>query len=170
MIQIGDIIMHTKNGNNNSYNKDDNTNYLSWDRATKKDSFENRIMEFVRNLIKFRNENTIFRSDEFVKSLSYHYDNSQIASPENGGYWDNPLDLFFGVLINSSQKRIYLASSKSEQPLNIVLPKNLENKNWHICLDSSNFANITLDIKEYIERDYILNPQSAAIFVECENA
>ena len=61
--------MHTKNGNNNSYNKDDGTNYLNWDKAVKKDTFENRIMEYIRNLIKFRNENSIFRSNEFIKSL-----------------------------------------------------------------------------------------------------
>ena len=97
MIQIGDIIMHTKNGNNNSYNKDDGTNYLNWDKAVKKDTFENRIMEYIRNLIKFRNENSIFRSNEFIKSLTYHYDNGQIADYYNSGYWNNPLDLFFGV-------------------------------------------------------------------------
>ena len=166
MIQIGDIIMHSKNGNNNSYNKDDATNYLNWERALIKDSFENRIMEYTRNLIKFRNENPIFKDENFVNCLTYHYDNGQFADENNSGYWQNPIDDFFGMLINAPEKRIYIAMSKNDEKLNIILPKNKENHSWHICLDSSIFDNIDLKIKDYIERNYILNPQSLAIFME----
>ena len=166
MIQIGDIIMHTKNGNSNSYNKDDGTNYLNWDRATRKDTFENRTMEYVRNLIKFRNEHPIFRSREFTKSLTYHYDNGAVAPFENRGYWDNNCDLFFGVLINSKPNRIYIASSKNDDPLNIVLPDNMDNKGWYKCLDTTDFSNIDFEIKDYIEKKYIINPQGLAVFME----
>ena len=158
--------MHTKNGNNNSYNKDDGTNYLNWDKAVKKDTFENRIMEYIRNLIKFRNENSIFRSNEFIKSLTYHYDNGQIADYYNSGYWNNPLDLFFGVLINSSQNRIYIASSKGDNNMTITLPENLIEKTWFKCIDTSDFSNISFDTKEQIEERYVLNPQALAIFME----
>ena len=166
MIQIGDIIMHTKNGNNNSYNKDDTTNYLNWAKAIKSDTFENRIMEYTRNLIKFRNENSIFRSEEFVQSLTYHYDNGEIADFDNSGYWNNGFDLFFGVLINSSQDRIYLATSKSEEKMLMTLPKNLENKQWYSCLDTTIFDNIDLKAKNYIQDKYILNPEALVIFIE----
>ncbi len=166
MIQIGDIIMHTKNGNSNSYNKDDGTNYLNWEKATRKDTFENRIMEYIRNLIKFRNEHPIFRNKEFVKSLTYHYDNGAIAPFDNRGYWDNNCDLFFGVLINSIPNRIYIASSKNDEPLNIMLPDNFVGKSWHKCLDTTDFSNIDLEIKDYIEKKYILNPQGLAVFME----
>ena len=166
MIQIGDIIMHTKNGNNNSYNKDDGTNYLNWEKAIKKDTFENRIMEYIRNLIKFRNENAIFKSKDFIQSLTFHYDNGEIADNNNDGYWLNSKELFFGFLINSFQKRIYVAMSKSENPLNIILPDNLTEKSWHICADTSNFKNSNLEIKDYIKKDYILNPHALTIFME----
>lgn len=165
MIQVGDIIMHTKNGNNNSFNKDDATNYLNWEKALRKDSFENRTMEYIRNLIKFRCENPIFADEDFVNSLTYHYDNGQIADKNNTGYWQNPFDEFFGVLINA-QNRIYIAQSKSDARLNIILPENREKSSWHICLDSSVLGNISLSIKDYIEKNYILNPQSLAIFME----
>ena len=166
MIQIGDIIMHTKNGNNNSFNKDDATNYLNWERATKKDSFENRTMEYVRNLIKFRNENLIFRSEDFLNSLTYHYDNGQIAQNDNNGYWQNSNEKFFGAMINSKHNRIYIASNKSNERLNFVLPKNNEKSSWHICLDTSIFGMINLSPKDFIEKNYILNPQALAIFLE----
>lgn len=168
MIQIGDMIMHSKGGNNNSYNRDDNINYLNWDKATKKETFENRIMEYVRNLIKFRNENPIFTDCNFIKSLEYCYDNGEKALDDNTGYWDNCLEKFFGMIINSS-KRIYVALNKSDDRTNIMLPKNKENNSWHICLDTSNFYNISLHAKDYIEKDYILNPQALAIFMEVNN-
>lgn len=168
MIQIGDMIMHTKGGNNNSYNRDDNINYLNWDKATKKEIFENRIMEYIRNLIKFRNENSIFSDCNFVKSLEYCYDNGERAVDENIGYWDNCFEKFFGMIIKSS-KRIYVALNKSDERINITLPKNKESNSWHICLDTSNFYNISLHTKDYIEKDYVLNPQTLAIFMEVNN-
>ena len=90
------------------------------------------------------------------------------ASLENVGYWENRLEKFFGVIINSA-RRIYVASNQSSEMLNIKLPKNLENTSWHICLDTSNFYNINLLPKDYIEKDYILNPQSLAVFMEINN-
>jgi len=165
MIQIGDIIMHTKNGNNNSYNRDDNINYLNWEKAIKKNSFENRIMEFIRNLIKFRNENPIFKSSDFKKYLSYHYDNGQIANFDNSGYWNNSYEQFFGCLINYD-RRIYIALSKSDYEINITLPENAEGKSWHSLLNTSILNEIDLNIKDYIESKYILNPHTMAIFME----
>lgn len=166
MIQIGDIIMHSKNGNNNSYNKDDNTNYLNWQKAVNKNTFENRIMEYVRNLIKFRKENEIFTYKDFKNYLTYHYDNGEIADINNKGYWENPFDNFFGMLINQPSQRIYVASSKSNSRLEFKMPKTQNQKGWHKVLDTSCFFEITFDKKDYIENDYILNPQALAIFIE----
>ena len=123
-------------------------------------------MEYTRNLIKFRNENSIFRSHQFVSSLTYHYDNGLYADPMNSGYWNNPADNFFGALINSSQNRIYIASNKSDGILNISLPQNQPNQAWYKCMDSSDFKNCNFEPKDYIEKDYILNPQALAIFME----
>ena len=166
MVQVGDIIMHSKGGNNNGYNKDDATNYLNWDLATKKDSFENRIMEFTRSLIRFRNENPVFRNDNFTDLLTYHYDNGEIADFNNDGYWNNPNDRFFGALINSPQNRIYIASNKGNEKMNILLPKNREKSSWHICFDTSNLEDITIYPKDYIEGSYVINQQSLAVFME----
>ncbi len=165
MIQIGDILSHTKKGNNNSYNKDDETNYLDWKKPLTEGSFENRLMIYLKNLIKFRKENPIFSSEDFVKSLSYKYDNGKTAEFNNTGYWYNPSDAFFGVLINASN-RIYIASSKSDEKIDIILPANRENKGWHKCLDTSDITNLDFEAKDYIEKNYILNPQALVVFME----
>ncbi|MBR2069544.1 MAG: hypothetical protein IJ877_07270 [Candidatus Gastranaerophilales bacterium] len=165
MVQIGDIIAHSKLGNNNSYNHDDSINYLNWDKALKKDTLENRITEFTRNLIQFRLSNPIFSSDNFSNVLSYHYDNGEIAQNDNRGYWDNNKDDFFGVLINSTP-RIYVAMSKSDKKMDILLPKTNNNLGWHKCLDTFDLQCISLTPKDYIKDEYILNPNSLCIFLE----
>ena len=165
MIQIGDMIAHSKLGNNNSYNHDDSINHLNWDKALNKTSLENRVLEYTRNLIKFRNENSIFISKDFTNHLSYHYDNGDIADNNNLGYWNNTRDNFFGMLIDSNA-RIYIAMSKYDDRMRILLPKTKGNLGWHKCLDTSDLKNISLTPKTYIKDEYILNPHSLCIFME----
>lgn len=165
MIQIGDIIAHSKLGNNNSYNHDDSINYLNWDKALKKESFENKIMEYVRSLINFRQENPIISSYDYLKTLTYHYDNGEIADINNDGYWYNKNDDFFGMTINA-EKRIYVAMSKSNKPMNIVLPKTIDNKGWFKCLDTTDVLNNEIKPTVYIESKYILNPHALCIYLE----
>lgn len=165
MIQIGDILLHSKQGNNNSYNRDDYTNYLDWEKPLRENTLDNRIYTYIKNLIKFRKENPIFFDENFVKSLSYRYDNGKTAEFDNTGYWYNPSDKFFGVLIQG-QKRIYIASSKSDEKMGIILPSNLESKMWYKCLDTTDIANLDFEPKEYIENKYILSPQALVIFME----
>lgn len=165
MIQIGDIIAHSKLGNNNSYNHDDSINHLNWDKALKKDTLENRILEYTRNLIQFRNDNQIFTSRDYLNKLSYHYDNGDIAHENNRGYWDNNNDNFFGFMINANP-RIYVAMSKSNEHMKILLPKTNYNLGWHKCIDTSDLQNITFSAKVYIKDEYILNPHSLCIYME----
>jgi len=165
MIQIGDIIIHTKLGNNNSYNHDDSINHLNWDKAIKKDTMENRILEYTRSLIRFREQNKIFTSPDFINKLTYHYDNGAIASGDNRGYWDNNMDNFFGIMIHSNF-RFYVAMSKSSEKMDIKLPQTYNNKEWFKCLDTSDLENIIITPEDYIKDDYILNPQSLCIFLE----
>lgn len=164
MIQVGDIIMHTKSGNNNSYNKDSAINYLNWQKATTKNTFENRIMEYIRNLIDFRKTNPIFKK-EYFKNIKYFYNDATEAKENNDGYWKNPLDLFFGALIEDEES-VFVASTKSDFRYSFSLPKPKEGKSWHKCLDTSDFFNLELSPKEYIEKDYILNPNSLVVFME----
>ena len=50
--------------------------------------------------------------------------------------------------------------------LNMTLPKNNFNTSWHVVVDSFNFSHIDFSEKDYLEREYILNPNSLAIFME----
>ncbi len=163
MIQIADIIMHTKNGNNNSYNKDDATNYINWQKAVHKDGIEKRMLTYTTNLIRFLKDNPIFKSKYFLSKVTYHYDNADIADDKNMGYWTNHDDIFFGALVNTD-KKIYIASNKGGANINMTLPKT--DKNWKIIMDTSNLDCLDFKEKEQINSNYSLEPNSAAIFVE----
>ena len=166
MIQIGDIIMHTKMGNNNSYNEDNDINYLDWEKAKSPDSLNFRIMEFTKNLIKFRKENPIFKNPDFRNYLTYHYDNGEIADFANDGFWNNYSEKFFGILIHSLENRIYTAINMTNEKLTISLPKTNYNVSWNVCADSSIKDDLEIKPKTYIEKEYILNPNSLVIFKE----
>ena len=124
-------------------------------------------MEYTRNLIKFRNAHDIFTSPEFKNSLTYYYNNGEIAEIDNRGYWDNVLDLFFGFTINlQNNRRIFVATVKSNKEYGFSLPKNNEGLAWYKCLDTSDYHNIDFEMKDYIEKMYVLNPHALAIFME----
>ena len=74
MLLMGDEIGHSKGGNNNSYCHDSPINYFDWDTLNQQKSLYN----FVRNLIRFRQANPVFRRRQY---LQYH------AEPAgNGGF------------------------------------------------------------------------------------
>ncbi|MBR1617547.1 hypothetical protein IJ670_05280, partial [bacterium] len=125
MVQIGDIIMHTKMGNNNTYDHDDDLNYLDWSKALERGSFENKIMELTRHIIDFRQSHKLYEA----KILGYFYNNGQIAPLSNEGYWKNTKDNFFGVLFQAD-KKIYVINSKADYPIDYSLVPLEGNKKW----------------------------------------
>jgi pullulanase/glycogen debranching enzyme len=139
---------------------------LNWQKAFSKGSFQNRIMEFCKNLIQFRKDLKVFENKDFRAKLTYHYDNGEIAKEENTGYWENYSEKFFGFLINGIEKRVYVALNQTDKELGILLPKNSYNTSWHIVSDSSNLSHIDFSQKDYLEKEYILNPNSLSIFME----
>lgn len=165
MIQIGDIIGHTKGGNSNSYNRDDSTNYLNWAKAVESDTIQNRIMEYTRNLITFRKENPIFCAPDFLDKVTYHYNNGEIADFNNLGYWENYEDLFFGALLDC-ENRIYIATSKSPEEMWIRLPQNKENKRWYKVIDTIDLKDIDFNLKDEISEGYNMKAHSLCIFME----
>ena len=67
-IHAGQEFLRTKNGVDNSYNLNDEINLIDWHRMV-----ENKeIVDYFKELIKFRKENSIFKNEEV--SFSYYYD------------------------------------------------------------------------------------------------
>ncbi len=61
MLTAGDEIKRTQNGNNNAYCQDNEISWINWDLKEK----NNELFQFVKKLIKFRQNNPVFHRKDF---------------------------------------------------------------------------------------------------------
>ena len=167
MVQVGDIIMHTKKGNNNSYNHDDEINYYNYAKSNTRGTFENRIFEFCKSLIEFRKNNPIFSSKDFDKKLTYYNEHAQFIDTKSENLKSDYNKNYIGIRVECNQGDFFVAFSKHPHNYNFKLPSANEGKNWYIIFDTSNKEHITFEQKTFFGLDYTLNPNSLVVFKEC---
>jgi glycogen operon protein len=68
MLLAGDELNHTQLGNNNAYCQDSTLTWLNWDLAPD----QRELLEFVRELIKLRKQNPVFRRRHFFQGRPIH--------------------------------------------------------------------------------------------------
>ena len=145
LLQAGDELGHTKEGNNNSWCQDNEISWLNW----KMDSEEKRaFLEFVRTLIAFRREHGVFRQATEpqccdyrslgMPDLSIHgihpwlpqYENfrRQLAVLYNGGYGEKPG--------GGPDDSFYLLFNFHGSPHGFYLPKAPGGGDWYVKLDT----------------------------------
>lgn len=166
MMQLGDIIMHSKCGNNNSYNLDDGTNYYNYSAANKKGTFQNRIFEFCKNLINFRKSNPVFSLANYDEKLTYFNEHSQQIDVNSENLKSDYSKNYIGIKVENNSGDFFIAFSKHPFDYKFKLPKAQENKNWYILFDTSNKEHITFEPKEFFGLEYVLNPNSMVVFKE----
>ncbi len=164
MLQAGDLIMHTKGGNNNSYNRDDDTNYYDYKKANTKGSFQNRIYTFAKSLIELRKTSKVFTQRDFEKYLTYYNEHSQILDDKSENFWFDYSRNYFGIRIENGGNDLFIAFSKHPFEYKAKLPDAQEGKNWYILFDTSNKEHITFEPKEFFGLEYILNTNSIVVF------
>ncbi len=64
MVQVDDMVLHSKGGNNNSYNIDGPVNYIDFNIPEEKRG----LCDFIRNLTDFRKKHKIFNNESYVKN------------------------------------------------------------------------------------------------------
>jgi glycogen operon protein len=148
MLQLGDIIIHSKKGMSNPYNQDNEINYLNWSNATDAgfeplDTEAGHICAFVRGLAEFRKKHPEIGRRTAYDGVQY------FESPEN--------TLLMCV------NRVFIALSCAQTPMPVVLPLD---KKWHRVCDS---ADETLKVHPEGQADetteFILAPKSVSVFV-----
>ena len=63
MLQAGDEIGHSKQGNNNAYCQDNETSWLNWEL----DETQQNLLEFTRFVIRLRHQHSVFRRRSFFR-------------------------------------------------------------------------------------------------------
>ncbi len=104
MLFMGDEYGHTRKGNNNPYVQDNEINWFLWDQMDEK------IVQFVSNLIKLRKTVPHFRISTFLK-------NDEVNWFTN---WDAESHLVAFQLKNSPS--LYIAFNANSIPANLKLP------------------------------------------------
>ena len=67
MIQVDDIVLHSKGGNNNSYNIDGDVNYINYNL----DNEKQKLSDFIKNLIEFRKNIKYLKINSMLKIWNF---------------------------------------------------------------------------------------------------
>ncbi len=161
MIQFGDIFLHSKEGNNNSYNLDNKINRINY----KLDKRKQKLNEYILKLIKFRKENKIFSQTYYKDTLEYYFPNSKRIDDNDESYWKNNSSNIICFKVADIKNSFYIAISKDKNPINLTLLKNSKNKNWFLIADTKKDF-IDLKGKKADYKEYLLEPYGAVIFKE----
>ncbi len=160
MVQFGDIFLHTKNGNNNSYNLDNEVNWINY----KLDERKTNLSYFIKELIKFRKTKEIFSDVFYPDKIRYFYPNSAPVGEFDDSYWKNPNSNIICFKVQD-KNNLYVAISKDENEIKLDLPENEKNKEWKLIIDT-NGGYINLDGKKESVKSYMLEPFGACVFME----
>lgn len=166
MMQTGDIIMHSKCGNNNSYNRDDETNYYDYTAACTGGTFENRIFNFCKNLIKLRKDSSVFSSKDYDEKLVCYNEHAQQLDKNSENFWSDYSKNYLGIRVDDREEGFFIAFSKHPFDYKTKLPEARAGKNWYVVFDTSNKEHTTFENKPFFGLEYILNPNSLVLFRE----
>lgn len=161
MIQFGDIFLHSKKGNNNSYNLDNEINGINYKLDKRKEKLKNYIIE----LIKFRKTNKIFTDINYTERIEYLFPDSSFVSEYDDSYWKNNNSNILCFKVNDIKNNFYIAISKDSNPIKLTLPLNKKGRKWFLAADTKNDF-INLKGRVWNNPFYKLEPYSACIFKE----
>ena len=135
MVQVDDIVLHSKNCNNNSYNIDGALNYIDFDPAGEKYG----LSEFIKNLIAFRKKHKIFKDELYIKNMEF-YGHLARPLPDILPFWTLPDMNFMSFTSNNDKEAVFVAMNKGYNPVKFILPKAPlnEGKNYYIVFDTKN--------------------------------
>ena len=137
MLQIGDIIGHSKKRNHNSYNQDNEINYLNFAKAKNLSSQEGKIYDFSKKMIYFRKNHTSLKSSIYNEDITYYKPDGSIAQIWDNAYWDNGHTNILSYKINSPNS-LFISTSSDDSQINVKIPEAKNGKKWHLVCDTSN--------------------------------
>ena len=168
MLQAGDELGRTQNGNNNAYCQDNETSWVDWRlRSTHRD-----LLEFVRLLAQIRRRRVEFRRETFlkgaasrarVKDVSWlNVRGSEMSSTDWQDAGLRAIGIWYGKHSGSVEHLLLLVNA-GDAPQTFMLPASAEAP-W-ICVFDTSIA--ALDAKSLgICKDYTMSARSVAL-LEC---
>jgi pullulanase/glycogen debranching enzyme len=174
MFQIGDLFSHSKKGNNNSYDQDNEINHINYSEAIKykkvpKDNLKGRVYQFAKDMIEFRKTHPVLSQRKAGENIKFYNALGGETANDCSGDWHNPNAHFFAFRVFDEKDNIYIAHSKFYKPIPTELPKNSPGKKWYRVCDSADvndrvFVNGRATAMQNNKFD--LAPGSISIFIE----
>ena len=161
MVQIDDIVLHSKGGNNNSYNIDGPTNYIDFDNL---DTEKRELSVFIKSLIDFRKDMPILRSIKYAQNMNFFSVNGNLIPDEDDNYWLNTSENFLSFISGDDKISIYAAFNKGDEALEIILPDISDNMGYYLVLDTKN-NDFNKEGKQFGGKTYILEGHTTALML-----
>ena len=174
MLNMGDEILRTQNGNNNAYCQDNEISWQNWTLLQKNKD----IFNFTKLLINIRKKHSVFkRKYFFTGTVNTENNNKDIAWFDFKGnevVWDSA-SLFLACLIDGSKEftvyeyddnDFYIIINNEKTAVNVKLPKPKINTKWHLLIDTSNFKTLKTENESISLKDqYAINIEEQSVIV-----
>ncbi len=131
MLLMGDEYAHSRAGNNNSWNQDNQLNWFLWNNLYTHPGF----YRFYRAIIQFRKQNPLFMRSNFLttKDITWHGIHPSQAQWED----DNKL-VAFTLNGEDGEPHLYIAFNANHNFQNIQLPRLKDEHRWHWVVNTYN--------------------------------
>jgi len=118
MVHMGDEYMHTRAGNNNPYNQDNELNWFLWDELDDIRGRKTDFFHFFSGMIHLRRRYALLTADSFFSEVKWHAPDAALP-PEWGRH---SKFLAFSLWDVAARYALYVAFNPSHLPLQVTLP------------------------------------------------
>lgn len=164
MIQADDIVLHSKDGNNNSYNLDNQVNYIDFENLPEE---KRGLSDFIKNLIEFRKKQSIFKDELYIKNMEFYGHLARVL-PDILPFWTLPDMNFMSFTTSDGKDKILAAMNKGNNKVKFILPESKSEKNlkYYLVFDTKNndfYKDGILYETEEKEKTYTMEPHTIVL-------
>ncbi len=143
MVLMGDEILRSQDGNNNTYCQDNELNWMDWGEL---DEDRRKHLEFVRGLTALRADTPLLRRNYFLhgeevdgaehlKNVTWFRPDGDEMDPED---WEDPVSKVVGLVLAEADRAVMLLFNASEFDIEFDLPHFTGiGHGWRLLADSA---------------------------------
>jgi isoamylase len=142
MLQMGDEIGRTQNGNNNAFCQDNEISWVNWTDVGDRDK---AFLEFVRGVVSLRAEHPLLRSRKFlhgepvaprIKNIAWFKPDGEEKQAEN---WEDPVAKCIGASFAGDGQILLLLFNTDAESIDFIFPYfGKRHLRWRLLCDSAN--------------------------------
>jgi glycogen operon protein len=167
MIQAGDELLRTQQGNNNAYCQDNEINWIDWS-AVEANHQAQELSCFLQRLVQLRKDYPVLSHVDYIHppvkankaNIQWLNSDGQEMREE---HWQEHHNFLLGYLLslpnaNNELEWVLVIFNNSLQPQDFILPQCEPNQQWHCSIDTAQESGIapqkTITAGEKISVDY----------------